>query len=47
MKRRTHKQILADLMKKNVVPQEVRDNSSDLEEAIVAAGGNAGSVRNG
>lgn len=47
MKRRpTHRQILGELMKKNVIPQEVRENSRDIEEIVVEAGGNPGCVNN-
>ena len=47
MKRRTHKQILADLLKKNPSASPAfRDGNTDLEDAIVARGGEKGSLRN-
>jgi hypothetical protein len=45
MKKKTHKQILAELMKKNIIPPEVRENSRDIEEIIVERGGEGGSLR--
>ena len=41
-RRPTHKQILAELMKKPRVPKAIKELHGDIEEAIVEAGGEAG-----
>lgn len=40
----THKQILAELMKKRRVPPEVSELHGDIEDAIADAGGQRGSL---
>ena len=46
MKRRTHKQILADLLKKNPsATAAFQESNTDIEDAIVAAGGHKGTLR--
>jgi hypothetical protein len=46
LKRRpTHKQILADLMKKNRIPEAIKEQHADIEDAIAERGGERGKLR--
>jgi hypothetical protein len=44
-RRPTHKQILADLMKRPRVPEAVKASHGDIEDAIADAGGARGRLR--
>lgn len=41
----THKQILADLMRKRAITPEAKERNGDIEDAIVEAGGSRGSLK--
>ena len=43
-RRPTHKQILAELLKKPRVPDAIREAHGDIEEAIEEAGGKRGAL---
>ena len=45
MKRKSHKQILAELLRRNPSSTAAfRDSNTDIEDAIEAAGGNRGKI---
>lgn len=43
-RRPTHKQILAELIRKPRIPTEIREDHGDIEEVITKAGGKRGSL---
>lgn len=44
-RRPTHKQILQELMRKPRVPEAVKEQHDDIEDAIAEAGGTRGSLK--